>query len=510
MHNKTELIERLAERFPQLLFNESENAVNLIIDELIVALATGDRVSFQGFGSFETRDVPKRTRTNPRSGDPVEVPAKRVVKFNTGKELRERCGLSEYLRERKSSWGNQENVGVDVLEKYSNHPDPYVIRAILENQNCTPELVGKIAGRMASSPDPADRLTVASSGKSCPPEIIQQLCSDKDESVRAKAAEHCSAEMFDVLTRDKEVKVRKALASRSDLSATAAELLTRDKSDEVRTQLAARTDLTESAATTLARDKSFEIRQLVARHNRNPSILSILAKDPDINIKKIVLHSRGECPAEVLDLMADDESEEIRIRVAKEGNCMPATYEKLAADTDVEVRCELAGNEHCPESVLIRLAKDPDKRVRERLGGIGASGIYASLDPSLMRDLARDVEPVVRQTIGRRKDCPVDLLQALAIDSDFGVRCWVASNELCPTDLLRSFAIEPHPLIRRLVGWNTVCPSDLLAMLATDESDDVRKAVADNKNCPDALLERLRHDKAPSVFGAALRAIHSR
>jgi hypothetical protein len=47
-------------------------------------------------------------------------------------------------------------------------------------------------------------------------------------------------------------------------------------------------------------------------------------------------------------------------------------------------------------------------------------------------------------------------------------------------------------------------------MLATDESDDVREAVADNKNCPDALLERLRNDKAPSVFGAALRTIHSR
>jgi nucleoid DNA-binding protein len=483
MH-KTELIERMAERFPYLSFKEAADAINLIIDELIVALATDDRVSFQRFGSFETREVPKRTRTNPRNGDPVEVPAKRVVKFNAGKELRERCGLSEYLREREGSWGNKENVGVDVLEKYSNHPDRHVIGAILENKKCTPELVARIAGRMASSPDPVDRLTVASSGESCPPELIRQFCSDKDESVRAKAAEHCSAEMFDVLTRD--------------------------KSDEVRIKLVTRRDLTESAAATLARDKSFEVRRVLAINFRKPSILSILARDPEINIRWAVLRPRGECPAEVLDLMADDESEKIRIAVAKKGNCMPATYEKLAADTDVEVRAELAQNSDCPESVVIRLAKDPDRRVRECLGRFGASGIFASLDPSLMHDLARDVEPEVRRTIGRRKDCPVELLHTLAIDSNLDVRCGVAANESCPADLLRTLASDPDPWVRKLVGGNAGCPSDLLAMLATDESDDVREAVADNKNCPDALLERLRNDKAPSVFGAALRTIHSR
>lgn len=502
---KTELIKRMAVRFPQLMSKDAENACNLIIDELIVALATGDRVSFQYFGSFETREVPKRTRTNPQNGYPVLVPAKRVVKFNAGKELRERCGLSEYLRARAGGWNKKENVGVDVLEKYSNHPDPYVIRAILENRNCTPELVGKIAGRMASSPDPADRLTVASSGKSCPPEIIQQLCSDKDESVRAKAAEHCSADMFDVLTRDKSVKIRKALASRSDLSATAAELLTRDKSDEVRTQLAARPDLTESAATTLARDKSFEIRQLVARHNRNPSILSILSKDPELDIRWAVLQSRRECPAEVLNLMADDESDAIRCAVAKHDNCMAETYEKLAADAQVEVRCALAGNEHCPESVLICLATDPDKKVRE-----GVAGEYRFLSVALMYDLARDAEPEVRRWIGARRNCPVDLLRNLAADSNLDVQRFVAANTRCPTDLLRTFAVEPDPWIRKLVGGNSACPSDLLAMLATDGSDDVREAVARNRNCPDDLLERLRHDKVPSVFGAALRTIQSR
>ncbi len=482
MH-KTELIKRMAERFPQLMSKDAANGVNLIIDELIVALATGDRVSFQRFGSFSTREVPERTRTNPQSGDPVEVPARRVVKFNAGNELRERCGLSEYLREREGSWGNKENVGVDVLEKYSNHPDRHVIGAILENKKCTPELVAKIAGRLASSLDPADRLTVASSGESCPPELIRQFCSDNDESVRAKAAEHCSADMFEVLALDKSVKVRTVLVSRRDL--------------------------TESIAATLARDESFDVRRVLA-FPRKPSILSILARDPEIEIRWLVLRPRGECPAEVLDLMADDESEKIRIAVAKKENCMPATYEKLAADTEVKVRAELAQNSDCPESILIRLANDPDKRVRECLGRFGASGMFASLDPSLMRDLARDVEPEVRRTIGRRKDCPVDLLQTLAIDSDFDVRCSVAANEVCPSDLLRIFAIEPDAWIRKLVGGNTVCPSDLLAMLATDESDDVREAVADNKNCPDALLERLRHDKAPSVFGAALRTIHSR
>jgi integration host factor subunit beta len=520
MH-KTELIALMAERFPQLLFKDSENAVNLIIDELIVALATGDRVSFVGFGSFETRDVQKRTRTNPRNGDPVEVPAKRVVKFNSGKELRERCGLSEYLRERNGSWRNQENVGVDVLEKYSNHPDRQVIGAILENENCTPELVAKIAGLMASSPDPVDRLTVASSGKSCPPELIKQFCSDKDEGVRAKAAEHCPVEMFDVLARDKSVKVRAVLASRSDLTDAVTELLIGDKSEKVRLELAVRTDLTETAAVRLAHDKSSDIRRMLAKYSRKRSILSILTRDPEIEVRRLVLEpdegrsidygmEYPECPAEILALMADDESEAIRIAVAEKDSCMAGTFEKLAADTEVEVRLALAENGQCPESVLVRLASDPDKRVRERVARFGSYGSFAPLNAALMRDLARDVEPAVRRTIGRRKDCPVDLLQTLAIDSNLDVRCGVAANEACPADLLRIFANEPDPWIRKLVGGNNACPPDLLAMLATDESDDVRAEVADNKNCPDALLERLRHDKAPSVFGAALRAIHSR
>lgn len=489
MHNKTELIERLAERFPQLLSKDPENAVNLIIDELIVALATGDRVSFQGFGSFETREVPKRTRTNPRNGAPVEVPAKRIVKFNTGKELRERCGLSEYLRERKSSWGNQENVGVDVLEKYSNHPDPYVIRAILENKNCTPELVGKIAGRMASSPDPVDRLTAASSGKSCPPELIRQLCNDKDTNVRVAAAEHCPADMFEVLARDKSEKVREALLTRDDLS--------------------------ELAETQLAKDNSVDIRVLVARKHRRPSVLSILACDADESVRRVVLNQNygwwdddsgaSDCPDEILRMMTEDASIAIRQTIAKGENCPEDVCVILAADSDANVRMVLAENDSVPESVITRLASDPDKQVRERV-----AGRCDSLNAKLMNDLACDAEPDVRRSIGSRDDCPVELLQTLAIDLDFDVRCAVAANEVCPTDLLRSFVIEPDPWIRKLVGGNTVCPSDLLAMLATDESDDVREAVADNKKCPGDLLERLRHDKAPSVFGAALRAIYLR
>jgi nucleoid DNA-binding protein len=473
----------MAERFPQLMFKDAENACNLIIDELIVALATGDKVSFQRFGSFNTREVPERTRTNPRNGAPVEVPAKRIVKFNAGNELRERCGLSEYLREREISWGNRENVGVDVLEKYSNHPDRQVVGAILENEKCTPELVAKLAGRLASSPDPADRLTVASSGESCPPELIRQFCSDKDESVRAKAAEHCSADMFEVLALDKSIKVRNVLVRRRDLTGAAAELLSRDKSDEVRTELAKRSALTEAAASILAHDTSSDVRSWLAKCTRMPPILSILARDAEINVRMLVLkpfkYRNEDCPAEILGVMADDESKRIRIAVAKHHNC--------------------------PESLLFRLATDPDKEVRE-----GVASRYDSLSTKLMEDLARDAEPEVRRTIVRREDCPVELLRVLAIDSNSDVRCSVAANEVCPTDLLRSFAIEPDPWIRVSVGRNTVCPSDLLAMLATDESDDVREAVANNKNCPDALLERLRHDKAPSVFGAALRTIHSR
>lgn len=91
---KSELIARLAERFPQLVAKDADLSVKMILDAMSEALAKGDRIEIRGFGSFSLNYRPPRLGRNPKTGAKVEVPAKHVPHFKAGKELRERVDLT--------------------------------------------------------------------------------------------------------------------------------------------------------------------------------------------------------------------------------------------------------------------------------------------------------------------------------------------------------------------------------------------------------------------------------
>jgi integration host factor subunit beta len=92
---KSELIARLALRFPQLVAKDADLAVKMILDAMSETLAKGDRIEIRGFGSFSLNYRPPRVGRNPKSGVKVEVPAKYVPHFKAGKELRERVDQAE-------------------------------------------------------------------------------------------------------------------------------------------------------------------------------------------------------------------------------------------------------------------------------------------------------------------------------------------------------------------------------------------------------------------------------
>lgn len=87
---KSELINRIAEANPRLYHRDVEKVVSTIFDEISEALARGDRVELRGFGAFSVKSRPARVGRNPRTGAQVDVAAKQVPYFKTGKELRER------------------------------------------------------------------------------------------------------------------------------------------------------------------------------------------------------------------------------------------------------------------------------------------------------------------------------------------------------------------------------------------------------------------------------------
>jgi len=85
---KAELVEEVS-RVSDLTKKHSEVIVDTVFKSIIDALHRGEKIELRGFGSFRVRERGARRGRNPKTGDPVSIPAKRVPYFKAGKELKE-------------------------------------------------------------------------------------------------------------------------------------------------------------------------------------------------------------------------------------------------------------------------------------------------------------------------------------------------------------------------------------------------------------------------------------
>jgi len=85
---KADLIEEVS-RMAELTRKDSEVIVETIFDSVVRALRTGDKIEIRGFGSFRTRQRKPRVGRNPKTGDRVEVPPKKIPFFKPSKELKD-------------------------------------------------------------------------------------------------------------------------------------------------------------------------------------------------------------------------------------------------------------------------------------------------------------------------------------------------------------------------------------------------------------------------------------
>ena len=91
---KSELIESLAMRQNHLAFNDVELSVKNVMEQMSLALSSGERIEIRGFGSFSLHFRPPRMGRNPKTGSAVALPGKHVPHFKPGKELRERVNTT--------------------------------------------------------------------------------------------------------------------------------------------------------------------------------------------------------------------------------------------------------------------------------------------------------------------------------------------------------------------------------------------------------------------------------
>ena len=85
---KADLIEEVL-RITELPRKESEIIVETIFDSIIEAIQKGEKIEIRGFGSFRTRQRRGRVGRNPKTGEKVEVPAKKIPFFKPSKELKD-------------------------------------------------------------------------------------------------------------------------------------------------------------------------------------------------------------------------------------------------------------------------------------------------------------------------------------------------------------------------------------------------------------------------------------
>jgi integration host factor subunit beta len=90
---RSELIQSLIDGNPELAPRDVEVAVARFFDVIAERLAADGRVELRGFGAFSTRARSPRLGRNPRTGENVEVQAKRVPYFKPGKEMRKRLNV---------------------------------------------------------------------------------------------------------------------------------------------------------------------------------------------------------------------------------------------------------------------------------------------------------------------------------------------------------------------------------------------------------------------------------
>ncbi len=100
---KSGLIEEVAKRTPHISKKDTEVVVNTIFDSMTQALKEGERIEIRGFGSFQVKTRDAREGRNPKTGEPVQISAKRTPFFKVGKELKE---MVDESRVPKSSSGN--------------------------------------------------------------------------------------------------------------------------------------------------------------------------------------------------------------------------------------------------------------------------------------------------------------------------------------------------------------------------------------------------------------------
>ena len=85
---KTELIQAVAQRLPKIHVNDVDRVINATLDTIKAEVTAGGEVNLIGFGKFSVKEISARIGMNPRTGEDIQLPARRRVYFKQSKTFK--------------------------------------------------------------------------------------------------------------------------------------------------------------------------------------------------------------------------------------------------------------------------------------------------------------------------------------------------------------------------------------------------------------------------------------
>ena len=225
--------------------------------------------------------------------------------------------------------------------------------------------------------------------------------------------------------------VRRAVASRDDLSPEVVQLLSGDADERVRWSIASKDDASPQMLAALVDDTSLEVQAAVAANERTPvAFLERLARD---HRSPAAVAGNPSTPASALLHLIDDPAQATREAIASRSDIPDEVLIGFCSDSVTDVRRSLASNFALPVEAQSILARDEGRWVRSALAS------NPSLSDDVVAVLAQDSDYIVRSTVADRENCPPAILEKLATDQEQYVRDSVFENESA-TDETRAAA----------------------------------------------------------------------
>lgn len=112
---KSQLIDRVAQKKPELPRREVEAMVNTVFEAMGLALRREERIEIRGFGTFSVRTRQERGGRNPKTGEKVRVPSRRTPRFLMSKELRDRLNPSARAASTCGAYGGPDSQATEPM-----------------------------------------------------------------------------------------------------------------------------------------------------------------------------------------------------------------------------------------------------------------------------------------------------------------------------------------------------------------------------------------------------------